>query len=114
MSTVAPEGRGAQSALTPPVRHGTGRLTIDGTPYRPSKSPTARAAWHLKRLAEPREGQLSCALAHHRVVRFLYADSITNGAICKHLLALRAVGLVARRATPGAVRAARHREGGAS
>jgi len=114
MSTVAPEGRGAQSAPTPPVRHGTGRLIIDGTPYRPSKSPTARAAWHLKRLAEPREGQISCALAHHAVVRCLCTDSITNGAVCTHLLAPRAVGLVARRATPGAVRAARHREGGAS
>ena len=41
-------------------------------------------------------------------------DSITNGAVCKHLLALRAVGLVARRATPGAVLAARDLEGGAS
>jgi hypothetical protein len=114
MSTVAPEGRGAQAAPMPPVRHGTGRLTLDGTPYRPSESPTARAAWHPKRLAEPREGQISCALAQHGVVKFLCTDSIMNGAVCTHLLALRAVGLVARRATPGAVRAARHREGGAS
>jgi hypothetical protein len=114
MSTVAPEGRGAQAAPTPPVRHGTGRLTINGTPYRLSKSPTACAAWHLKRLAEPREGQISCALAHHAVVRCLCTDSITNSAVCTYLLALRAVGLVARRATPGAVHAARHLEGGAS
>jgi len=113
MSTVAPEGRGAQSTPTPPVRHGTGRLIIDGTPYRLSKSPTACAAWHLKRLAEPRNGQISCALAHG-IVSCLCTYSITNGAVCTHLLAPRAVGLVARRATPGAVRAARHRDGGAS
>ena len=113
MSTVAPEGRGAQSAPTPLGRHGTGRLTLDGTPYRLSKSPTACAAWHLKRLAEPRNGQISCALAHG-VVSCLYTDSITNGAVCTHLLAPRAVGLVARHATPDAVRAARDLEGGAS
>ena len=46
MATVAPEVRGAQPAPTPPVRHGTCRLTltIDGTPYRLSKAPAARAA----------------------------------------------------------------------
>ena len=39
MATVAPEVRGAQPAPTPPVRHGTCRLTviIDGTEYRLTK-----------------------------------------------------------------------------
>jgi hypothetical protein len=37
-----------------------------------------------------------------------------NGAVCKHVLALRAVGLVSRRATPEAVLAARDLEGGVS
>ena len=51
MSTVAPEVRGAQPAPTPPVRHGTCRLTltIDGTEYRLSQgiSPI-RAVIHAK------------------------------------------------------------------
>jgi hypothetical protein len=70
MSTVAPERRGAQSAPTPPVRTGKARLVlvIDGTEYRLSKSPTARAAWHLKRLSEPRKGTVYCVLTHHRIV----------------------------------------------
>ena len=116
MSTVAPEVRGAQPAPTPPVRHGTCRLivVIDGTEYRLSRSPSARAAWHLKRLAEPRKGAIYCVLTHNRVVTCTCPDSISNGAVCKHVRALKALGLVARRATPEAVRAARHPEGGAS
>ena len=105
MATVAPEVRGAQPAPTPPVRHGTCRLTltIDGTPYRLSKAPAARAAWHLKRMAEPRKGQVYCVLTHHRVVTCTCQDSTTNGAVCKHVRALKALGLVARRAKPEAV-----------
>jgi hypothetical protein len=116
MATVAPEVRGAQPAPTPPVRHGTCRLTltIDGTEYRLSRSPSARAAWHLKRLAEPRKGTTYCVLTHKGVVTCSCLDSIINGAVCKHVLALRAVGLVSRRAKPEAVRAARNPEGGAS
>ena len=55
MSTVAPAERRAQPAPTPPVRHGLCRLTltIDGTEYRLSRSPTARAAWHLKNTPDP-------------------------------------------------------------
>jgi hypothetical protein len=66
MATVAPEVRGAQPAPTPPVRHGTCRLIviIDGTEYRLSRSPSARAAWHLKRLSEPREGTTYRVLTH--------------------------------------------------
>ena len=54
----------------PPVRHGTCRLTltIDGTEYRLSRSPSARAAWHLKRMSEPRKGQVYCVLTHKRIV----------------------------------------------
>ena len=116
MSTVAPEVRGAQPAPAPPVRHGTCRLTltIDGTPYRLAKAPAARAAWHLKRMAEPRKGTVYCVLTHKSVVTCTCPDSITNGAVCKHVRALKALGLVARRARPEAVRAARNPEGGAS
>ena len=114
MSTVAPEVRGAQPA--PPVRHGTCRLIviIDGTEYRLTRSPSARAAWHLKRLAEPRKGTIYCVLTHHRIVSCTCQDSIMNGAVCKHVRALKALGLVARRARPEAVLAARNPEGGAS
>jgi hypothetical protein len=103
MSTVAPEVRGAQPA--PPVRHGTCRLIviIDGTEYRLTRSPAARAAWHLKRLAEPRKGTTYCVLTHKSVVTCSYPDSIMNGAVCKHVRALRAVGLVSKRAKPEAV-----------
>ena len=116
MSTVAPEVRGAQPAPAPPVRHGTCRLIviIDGTEYRLTRSPSARAAWHLKRLAEPRKGTVYCVLTHKCVVTCTCPDSITNGAVCKHVRALKALGLVARRARPEAVRAARHPEGGVS
>ena len=116
MSTVAPEVHGAQPAPTPPVRHGTCRLIviIDGTEYRLTRSPSARAAWHLKRMAEPRKGTVYCVLTHKNVVTCTCPDSITNGAVCKHVRALKALGLVAHRARPEAVRAARHPEGGAS
>ena len=62
MSTVAPEGP-RPAAPTPPVRHGTCRLIviIDGTEYRLTRSPSARAAWHLKRMAEPRKGSASAS-----------------------------------------------------
>src|SRR5512133_3943396 len=68
MATVSPEVRGAQPA--PPVRHGTCRLIviIDGTEYRLSKSPSARAAWHLKHLSEPRKGTVYCVLTHKNIV----------------------------------------------
>ena len=116
MATVAPEVRGAQPTPTPPVRHGTCRLIviIDGTEYRLTRSPSARAAWHLKRLAEPRKGTVYCVLTHKNVVTCTCPDSIMNGAVCKHVRALKALGLVARRARPEAVRAARHPEGGVS
>jgi len=70
MSTLAPFERGAQPAPTPPVRHGTCRLIviIDGTEYRLSRSPSARTAWHLKRLSEPRKGTTYCVLTHKKIV----------------------------------------------
>ncbi|MBV8314251.1 MAG: SWIM zinc finger family protein [Planctomycetaceae bacterium] len=110
MATVAPEVRGAQPAPPPPVRTGKARLVlvIDGVEYRLSKSPAARAAWHLKRLAEPRKGQVYCVLTHKNVVTCSCPDTIINGAVCKHVLALRAVGLVSRRAKPEAVLAAQN------
>jgi hypothetical protein len=108
MSTVAPAGRGAQPA--PPVRHGTCRLIviIDGAEYRLSRSPSARAAWHLRRLAEPRKGTTYCVLTHKSVVTCSFTDRIMNGDVCKHIRALVAVGLVSKRAKPEAVLAAQN------
>ncbi|MBV8077788.1 MAG: SWIM zinc finger family protein [Planctomycetaceae bacterium] len=116
MATVALEVRGAQPAPTPPVRTGKARLVlvIDGVEYRLSKSPSARAAWHLKRMAEPRKGTVYCVLTHKGVATCTCPDSIMNGAVCKHVRALVACGLVSRRAKPEAVIAARNPEGGAS
>ncbi len=105
MSTLAPFERGAQPAPTPPVRTGKARLVlvIDGVEYRLSKSPTARAAWHLKRMSEPRKGTVYCVLTHKNIVTCSCPDSIMNGAVCKHVRALVAVGLVSKRAKPEAV-----------
>ncbi len=103
MTTVAPTERGAQPA--PPVRHGTCRLTltIDGAEYRLSRSPTARAAWHLKKRSGPRAGVVYCVLTHKCIVSFTCPDSVRGGAVCKHVRALVALGLVSRRAKPEAV-----------
>ena len=108
MSTVAPEVRGAQPA--PPIRHGKTRLVlvIDDVEYRLSKSPSTRAAWHLKRMAEPRKGTIYCVLTHKSVVTCSCPDSIMNGAVCKHVRALVACGLVSKRAKPEAVIVARN------
>jgi hypothetical protein len=105
MSTIAPEVRGAQPAPTPPVRHGTCRLTltIDGTEYRLSRSPAARAAWHLKKRSGPRAGAVYCVLTHKNIVSFTCQYSIRSGAVCKHVRALQALGLVSKRAKPEAV-----------
>ena len=99
-----------------PVRHGTCRLIviIDGTEYRLTRSPSARAAWHLKRMAEPRKGTVYCVLTHKSVVTCTCPDSIMNGAVCKHVRALKALGLVARRATARSRPRRAHPEGGVS
>jgi hypothetical protein len=105
MSTVAPEVRGAQPAPAPPVRHGLCRLTltIDGAEYRLTRSPTACAAWHLKKRSEPRAGVTYCVLTHKCTVSCTCPDSVRGGAVCKHVRALVALGLVSKRAKPEAV-----------
>jgi hypothetical protein len=89
----------------PPVRHGLCRLTltIDGTDYKLSRSPSARAAWHLKKRSGPRAGVTYCVLTHKGIVSCTCQDSIRSGAVCKHVRALVACGLVSRRAKPEAV-----------
>ncbi len=103
MATIAPEVRGAQPA--PPVRHGTCRLTltIDGTEYRLTRSPSVRAGWHLKKRSGPRAGVTYCVLTHKRIVTCSCPDSVRGGAVCKHVRAMVACGLVSKRAKPEAV-----------
>jgi hypothetical protein len=105
MSTLAPFERGAQPAPTPPVRHGLCRLTltIDGTEYRLSRSPSVRAGWHLKKRSGPRAGVTYCVLTHNRIVTCSCPDSIRGGAVCKHVRAMVACGLVSKRAKPEAI-----------
>lgn len=116
MATVAPAARGDQPAPPIPVRTGVCRLVlvIDGIEYKLSRSPSVRAGWHLKKRSGPRAGTTYCVLTHKGIVTCSYPYNIMNGAVCKHVRALKALGLVARRATPEAVHAARHPEGGAS
>jgi hypothetical protein len=103
MATVAPEVRGAQPA--PPVRHGLCRLTltIDNSEYRLTRSPTARNAWHLKKRSGPRAGTVYCVLTHNRIVSCTCNYSVRGGAVCKHVRALQALGLVSKRAKPEAI-----------
>jgi hypothetical protein len=105
MATVAPAPRGVQSAPTTPVRHGLCRLTltIDGTDYKLTKAPDARACWHLKKRSGPRAGVVYSVLTHKNVVSCTCYDSVNTGAVCKHVRALKALGLVAKGAQPEAV-----------
>ena len=113
MATVVPEGRGAQP--TPPVRHRLCRLTltIAGAADRLSRSPTARAAGHLKKRSQPRAGVTSCALSHKYIYDCKFNDITIGGAVCKPVRALKALGLDAKRAVPEAGMVAPTREGGA-
>ena len=105
MATVAPEARGAQPAPPVPVRTGVCRLVlvIDGVEYKLSRSPSVRAGWHLKKRSGPRAGVTYCVLTHHKIVTCSCLDSIMNGAVCKHVRAMVACGLVSKRAKPEAV-----------
>ncbi len=117
MATVAPEVRGAQPA--PPVRHGTCqlRLVINSDEYVINRSRGLgrhTRSWCLRKRSGPRAGAVYAVVTHKGVVTCSCPDSTRTGAVCKHIAALRAAGLVSRRATPEAVLAARHPEGGAS
>ncbi len=117
MSTVAPEVRGAQP--TPPVRHGTCqlRLVINLDEYVIKRSRGLgrhTRSWVLRKRSGPRAGAVYAVVTHKGVVTCSCPDSTRTGAVCKHVAAMRAAGLVSRRAIPEAVRAARHPEGGVS
>jgi SWIM zinc finger len=100
MATVASPPR-AVSAPPPIVRHGTCRLTvrIRGTDYRlrPMPAPAGfKAVWTLRKLdphatatytvAAPKGAQPGCTCPDHEI----------NKSVCKHIMALAALGLIAK------------------
>jgi SWIM zinc finger len=118
MATVAPEVRGAQPAPTPPVRHGTCQLRLVISSYyyvikRSRGLGRHTRSWVLRKRSGPRAGAVYAVVTHKGVVTCSCPDSTHAGAVCKHVAALRAAGLVSRRALPEATLAARP-EGGAS
>ena len=100
MASVASPPRPV-GAAPPPVRHGTCRLTlwIGGTEYRlrPMPAPEGfRTVWVLKKLdphgpvvhysvAQPKGVPVGCTCPDHE----------QRGSICKHIMALAALGLIA-------------------
>jgi hypothetical protein len=93
----------APSVEPPPTRHGTCRLqiTIGGTSYslRPIPAqPRGVTVWVLRSLDGPRAGSRYSVASVKREAGCTCADHETNGATCKHVMALRAIGLIPRSA----------------
>jgi hypothetical protein len=92
-----------QETVQPPVRHGTCRLqiTIGGTSYslRPIPAqPRGVTVWVLRALDGPRAGTRYQVASVNRQAGCTCPDHKTNGATCKHVMALRALGLIPRSA----------------
>ena len=93
----------AHETVQPPVRHGTCRLqiTIGGTSYslRPIPAqPRGVTVWVLRSLDGPRAGTRYSVASVNRQAGCTCPDHETNGATCKHVMALRAIGLIPRSA----------------
>ena len=89
--------------VKPPVRHGTCRLqiTIGGTSYSLRPIPCAAARRHrlgAPRSRRPRAGTRYSVASVNREAGCTCPDHETNGATCKHVMALRAIGLIPRSA----------------
>ena len=89
--------------VQPPVRHGTCRLhiAIGGTSYslRPIPAqPRGVTAWVLRALDGPRSGTRYSVASVNRQAGCTCPDHETNGATCKHVMALRVIGLIPRSA----------------
>jgi hypothetical protein len=89
--------------VQPPVRHGTCRLqiTIGGTSYslRPMPAqPRGVTVWVLRALDGPRAGARYSVASVNRQAGCTCPDHETNGATCKHVMALRTIGLIPRSA----------------
>ncbi len=93
----------AHESVQPPVRHGTCRLqiTIGGTSYslRPIPAqPRGVTVWVLRSLDGPRAGTRYSVASVNRQAGCTCPDHETNGATCKHVMALRTIGLIPRSA----------------
>jgi hypothetical protein len=87
--------------VEPPARHGVCRLRlqIGGTNYAlwPVKGqPRGMVVWSLRSIDGPRAGTRYCVASVHREAGCTCPDHEINGAMCKHLLALKAIGLIPR------------------
>ena len=99
-------------ASQPAARHGTCklRLIIGGTTYslRPIKGqPRGLVVWALRALDGPREGVTYQVAIVNRVAGCTCPDHEINGHACKHLMSLRAIGLVPKSALTAGETAAR-------
>jgi SWIM zinc finger len=116
MATVAESARPV-GAPPPPVRHGLARLTlrIGGSDYRlrPMPAPPGfRAVWVLRKLDPRGEVTYSVAAPKGQPAGCTCPDHEHNGATCKHIMALAALGLIPRpkAARPKVVSPARARQ----
>jgi hypothetical protein len=114
MSTVAERPR-ARRALAPPapaapVRHGkcSLHLSIGGTRYRlqPITPPAGyKLVWSLRKQSETDSAVYQVAIAKGQQPACTCPDFTINGALCKHVGALKALGLIpGRKARPAAAR----------
>jgi SWIM zinc finger len=104
MSTVADAARPV-GAAPPPVHHGIARLTlrIGGTDYRlrPMPAPPGfKAVWVLRKLDPGGEVAYSVAAPKGQPAGCTCPDHEHNGATCKHIMAMAALGLIPRPKAP--------------
>jgi hypothetical protein len=90
---------GSTQSVEPPVRHGTCRLqiTIGGTCYslRPLPGqPRGVKVYCLRSLTGERAGALYSVAMVNREAGCTCPDAEINGATCKHVMALRAIGFL--------------------
>jgi hypothetical protein len=114
MSTVASAPR-ARRASAPPapaatIRHGKCRLelSIGGTRYRlhPLTPPAGfEVVWSLRKQADDHSAVYQVAVEKGQQPACTCPDCEINGAVCKHIGALKALGLIpGRKARPAAAR----------
>ena len=114
MSTVAERPRARRASAPPapaaPVRHGkcSLHLSIGGTRYRlhPLTPPAGfKLVWSLRKQAETDSAVYQVAIAKGAQPACTCPDFTINGAVCKHVGALKALGLIpGRKARPAAAR----------
>ena len=114
MSTVSAPARRRPASAPPapaiPVRHGkcSLHLSIGGTRYRLhpiTPPPGFRALWSLRKQAPESSAVYQVAVEKGQQPACTCPDFEINGAVCKHIGALKALGLIAgRKARPAAAR----------